>query len=68
MSKYRSKLGQNATYLRVYKGDRMLQSEEVIDVIKRSEEHIAKLQELLIEVYMNELGLDKEEAEKIVKD
>ncbi len=44
ITKYHTKLSQKDTYLRVYEGERMLQAEEVTDVIKGFEERIAELE------------------------
>jgi hypothetical protein len=43
-TKYHSRLATNATYMRVFEGERILQGQEVIDVINEYEKKIAKLE------------------------
>jgi hypothetical protein len=47
MIKYISKVSQKATYLRIFKGSRMLYGDEVMDVIQRQEDRIAELKEIV---------------------
>jgi hypothetical protein len=73
IGKYHTKMSQKATYLRVFDGDRMLQGDEVTDVMQHQADRITELEARIVQLTRSREQFNREgdkiaelEAESVI--